>query len=56
MQFLPGTVAEVQQRAVPDAVRAGGTISCDDFKLTEAGSDENLIENGDFAKESILIM
>ena len=30
----------------------GGTISCDDFKLTEAGSDENLIENGDFAKES----
>ena len=30
----------------------GGTISCDDFKLTKAGSDENLIENGDFAKES----
>ena len=29
----------------------GGTISCDDFKLTKAGSDENLIENGDFAKE-----
>lgn len=32
--------------------KVGGTISCDDFKLTEAGSDENLIENGDFAKES----
>ncbi len=31
----------------------GGTISCDDFKLTKAGSDENLIENGDFAKESV---
>lgn len=30
----------------------GGTISCDDFKLTKVGSDENLIENGDFAKES----
>lgn len=30
----------------------GGTISCDDFKLTKAGSDENLIANGDFAKES----
>ena len=30
----------------------GGTISCDDFKLTKAGSDENLIVNGDFAKES----
>ena len=30
----------------------GGTISCDDFKLTKAGSDENLIENGDFAKKS----
>lgn len=30
----------------------GGTISCDDFKLTKAGSDENLIENGNFAKES----
>lgn len=30
----------------------GGTISCDDFKLTKAGSDDNLIENGDFAKES----
>ena len=30
----------------------GGTISCDDFKLAKAGSDENLIENGDFAKES----
>ena len=30
----------------------GGTISCDDFKLTKAGSDENLIENGDLAKES----
>ena len=30
----------------------GGTISCDDFKLTKACSDENLIENGDFAKES----
>ena len=30
----------------------GGTISCDDFKLTKAGSDENLVENGDFAKES----
>lgn len=30
----------------------GGIISCDDFKLTKAGSDENLIENGDFAKES----
>ena len=30
----------------------GGTISCDDFKLTKAGSDENLIENGDFAEES----
>lgn len=30
----------------------GGTISCDDFKLTKAGSDANLIENGDFAKES----
>ena len=30
----------------------GGTISCDDFKLTKAGSDENLIENGDFANES----
>lgn len=30
----------------------GGTISCDDFKLTKAGSDENFIENGDFAKES----
>ena len=30
----------------------GGTISCDDFKLMKAGSDENLIENGDFAKES----
>lgn len=30
----------------------GGTISCDDFKLTKAGSDENLIENGDFVKES----
>ena len=29
----------------------GGTISCDDFKLTKVGSDENLIENGDFAKE-----
>ena len=32
--------------------KVGGTISCDDFKLTKAGSDENLIENGDFAKES----
>ena len=30
----------------------GGTISCDDFKLTKAGSDENLIENGDFAEKS----
>ena len=30
----------------------GGTISCDDFKLTKVGSDEDLIENGDFAKES----
>ena len=32
--------------------KVGGTISCDDFKLTKAGSDENLIENGDFAEES----
>lgn len=32
--------------------KVGGTISCDDFKLTKAGSDANLIENGDFAKES----
>ncbi|MQN81459.1 endo-1,4-beta-xylanase [Prevotella copri] len=32
--------------------KVGGTISCDDFTLTKAGSDENLIENGDFAKES----
>ena len=32
--------------------KVGGTISCDDFTLTKAGSDENLIENGDFAEES----
>ena len=32
--------------------KVGGTISCDDCKLTKAGSDENLIENGDFAEES----
>lgn len=32
--------------------KVGGTLTCDDFKLVKAGSDDNLISNGDFSKES----
>lgn len=33
----------------------GGTISCDDFKLTKAGSDENLIEMETLQKSRLMV-
>lgn len=35
--------------------KVGGTISCDDFKLTKAGSDENLIEMETLRKSRLVV-